>query len=75
MLADAEAIKFTFIVKSENVRRILGDRDVEGIPNLKDILREIAKQGRQKNLFIYEELIAKRTNFAELERLSSIRFL
>lgn len=75
MLADTEAIKSTFIVKSENIRGVLEDRDVESIPNPKDVLREIARQGKQNKLFNYEALIAKRTNFVELERLSSFRFL
>lgn len=75
MLADSEAIMSAFIVKPEDIRRTLRDRDVESIPNPKDVLREIARQGRQKKLFNHEALIAKRTDFVKLERLSSFRFL
>lgn len=75
MLADAEALKSTFIISLENIRRVIGDGDPESITDPKGKLAEIVRRGKQKRTTNFEENLANRIRLELLEQLSSFQFL
>ena len=75
LLADKEALKTTFIISLTEITEILGDANPEQIPDPKARLNEIIKAGKQKRTTGYEENLAQRSRFSELEKLSSFQDL
>lgn len=75
MLADAEALKSTFIISAEDIRQVIGEGSPESISDPKGKLTEIMRRGKQKRIANFEENLAKRTRFDVLEQLPSFQFL
>ncbi len=75
LLADREALKSTFIINPAEVAKILGSSSPEQIPNPKAKLGEIIRAGKQRKTMGYEENLARRSRFSELEKLSSFQEL
>ena len=75
LLADREALASTFIIGSAKLTEILGDSNPEQISDPKAKLGEVIRAGKQRRTTGYEENLAQRSRFLELEKLSSFRDL
>ena len=75
LLADKKALETTFIISLTEIMEILGDANPEQIPDPKAKLNEIIRAGKRKRTTGYEENLAKRSRFSELEKLSSFQDL
>lgn len=75
LLADREALASTFIISSAKITEILGHSNPEQIPDPKAKLGEIIRAGKQRRTTGYEENLAQRSRFSELEKLSSFQEL
>ena len=75
LLADREALASTFIINPAKITEILGNSNPEQIPDPKAKLSEIIRGGKQRKRTGYEENLAQRTRFSELEKLSSFQEL
>ncbi len=75
LLADREALRTTFIISPAAIAEILGSVNPEQIPDPKAKLGEIIREGKQRRTTGYEENLAQRSRFSELEKLSSFQDL
>ena len=75
LLADREALETTFIIKPAAIAEILGNVNAEQIPDPKAKLNEIIRAGKQRKTTGYEENLAQRSSFSELEKLPSFQDL
>lgn len=75
LLADREALASAFIISPAKLTEILGSVNPEQIPDPKAKFSEIVRAGKQRRTTGYEENLAQRSRFSELEKLSSFREL
>ena len=75
LLADKKALETTFIISLTEITEILGDANPEQISDPKAKLNEIIRAGKRKRTTGYEENLAQRSRFSELEKLSSFQDL
>ena len=71
LLADRGALESTFIISPIRIAEILGNSNPERIPDPKAKLGEIIRAGKQRRTTGYEENLAQRSRFSELEKLPS----
>ena len=75
LLSDREALETTFIIDPVIIEEVLGNVNPEQIPDPKAKLNEIIRAGKQRRTTGYEENLAQRSRFSELEKLSSFQDL
>ena len=75
LLTDKKALADTFIIDPNKLTEILGSVNPERIPDPKAKLSEIVRAGKQRRTTGYEENLAQRTRFSELEKLPSFQSL
>ena len=75
LLADREALRTTFIISPAAIAEILENVNPEQIPDPKAKLGEIIRAGKQRRKTGYEENLAQRSSFSELEKLPSFQDL
>lgn len=73
LLADLKALSKTFNLEVDRVGEIISSTDPESIADPKAVLADIKGNGRQRRIFGFEEVLAKRVRLSELEQLASFQ--